>query len=306
MSEYVSHTIFAEDCRLLTCAFRLGPEGLAQAAATAEGTQAMRLGARASRGDRHSVALAEALRAEGRKADPTEICFLAGWRCHNCIDRQFKPLYRLIDVGYLLTPELDGPSNVSISQDVFLLREIAPTGLFPDGLVGSAGDDRLARVLGATWFDDYLALGISENPSVADAIGKREKPYVDLSRYDAIAAREADELKEEVASWRLYDPSGPLEQLLAGLRRNAEPQVKLDAALSDLKRQSHYARAAARFAEEIRVLKAFFEGRMDAGALHRAIDADTPHMDEEMSRAIREPAPVRQAIIEDWHREGGL
>lgn len=311
MSEYITHTLFALDCRRLVRRFALG--GPRVIAAFAEHPEHVILGARTSRGRWGSLPLARAVRDDQGEAARRDLAFLLGWRTHDAADRQFKPIYRTLDTDYLLTPELDGPSEISIAQDVYLLRRFgrhADGGPFPDDLLepdASGRLDLLSDLLADGAARDLLALG---GPLTADdapaAFRRRETFYVSRERYEAMWRRPPQEVEDRIRAEHLYAPEDPAIVLVEALRNGrAVSEAALPAAVAALDQASHYSRALARFVREMAALERYLAGRLDEAELRQAFQLDVAHTDDRYKAALGDERALDR-LREAWHTEGGV
>lgn len=315
MSEYITHVAVHDDCRNLA----LFVEDTA-----AELKQSLRnhprvslLGSLASRGDRFTVDLLR----KGKDTWPSEaaermLAFLFGWRSHLAADRQLKTLFRLLEPQVFLTDRVDGPTEVSIYQDIFILREMysngeqAPfaanmlvpqhasksinglfVGLWQNSLLGiqafAQGDERLE-----SWFDKFLA--------------QRQTFYVDAERYvTAYNQTDPEKMRYVVETHRFYDRSDPLIRLARSLQSGKpDRSIDFEVALEAAKTQSHYARALRRGCLYTKAASAFLANDIDEAELEERFDVNKPHAAREVFGALDEPSR-REELLRKWHAGEG-
>ena len=311
MSEYITHSLFALDCRRL--ALRFGFGGARIAAAFEHETERLFLGARSSRGRWGSVPLARAVRDGAEPQARRDLGFLLGLRTHDAADRQFKPIYRTTDTGYLLTPERDGPSRISVAQDVYLLRRFGRAsdgGPFPDDLLeaGDGGaDDLLTDVSADGIARDLLALGWPISPGNAElSFAERETFYVSRARYLAMWAADPAAVEARVRGEWLYRAESPLVRVAERLRAGAPvDDGSYASAAARLPESCHYARALARLKGDMEALAAFLDGTIDEDALAQAFQTEVNHVPDHYEDALGD-ARAEDALRASWHATGGL
>lgn len=309
MSEHITHTLFALDCELLL--HRFARDMPATLDALRSHPAAFRSGAICSEGRWHSITLAQAVRgAESEQAAAADLAFLVGLRTHDAADRQFKTIYRTLETDYLLTPERDGPSQISIEQDLFLLRlrgSQSAGGPFADALFEEhqgADLNLLADLLSDGAARDLLRLS---HPSGGDdpghVFGSREVFYVDVDRYLAAWSQPAV-VADRVAEHRLYDQAEPLMQTLARLQSGEEvADDALEESLAALPTRCHYTRAVARFMADMDALQRYLANTISDDDLAAAFQIETPHITDAVEQSVGNSLEESR-LLSEWHEAG--
>lgn len=311
MSEYITHIAVHDDCRNLALFAEDTAIELKQSLQSRP--RASRLGAVTSRGDRFTVDLLR----DGKAAWPDKeaertLAFLFGWRSHIAADRQLKTLFRLLEPEVYITKAVDGPTEISIYHDIFILRErygggesapfvanmLAPKhtigsveGLFIDLWQSSLlGLHQFAQTESSpqSWFDQLLA--------------QRQTFYVDSERYVSLYNDpDPEKMRFVIETHRFYNRTDPLIRLARSIQQG-EPDRSIDLAeaMEAAKSQSHYARALRRGHLYTQATTAFLAGEIDVAELEERYDVHDPHTEPEVFEVLENPE--RQAeLLQEWH-----
>lgn len=312
MSEYITHVCLNDDLRRL--ALHDPTTSPAIRLALTRHHRVSRLGAVASRGDRHSIELLRHVQKHWPRPDAERmLAFQFGWRSHIAADRQLKTLFRLLDPQIYRTPAVDGPTDVSMHHDLFLLREVYDGGkLDPftlDMLAEHHACEGLDPVFTRLWQARLLRLHGSlhraETPSlwIELAASRRQKFYVEVARYiEAFHHPDKQMIAWVVRENRFYDRSDPLIRLARSIQRGrTDSSIDLDEAVEAAGEQSHYARALTRGVRYNRATVAFIEGRIGVAELAQAYESAHPHTSAAVRDAVHESPDRREQLLEQWH-----
>ena len=318
MSEYITHISVHDDCRNLALFADTLPE-IKQS--LQNHLRAGRLGAVTSQGDRYTIdLLKESKQGWPSKDSERMLAFFFGWRSHIAADRQLKSLFRLLEPEIYTTTDIDGPTSVSIYQDLYVLKELYEGGrLAPfssEMLSANHASRQIEEIFTGLWQNSLLGLHPLTTATISSRqesdrwfeqfLGLYQKFYVDPERYvSAYNNLDADKMREVVKTHRFYDRTNPLIQLTESLRRG-EPDDSIDlaAAVEAAKSQSHYARALRRGWRYLQATAAFWQDQIDIEALQTAFEVDEPHTDKRVFDNL-ENDQRREALLREWHETGG-
>ncbi|MDY6941061.1 MAG: hypothetical protein SWY16_25810 [Cyanobacteriota bacterium] len=315
MSEYITHIAFLDDCRELAL---FADSTIAELKQSLQNhLRASQLGSVTSKGDKHTIDLLQ----ESKKAWPSDeaeqmLAFFFGWRTHIAADRQLKSLFRLLEPEIYLTPEVDGPTSVSIYHDLFVLRELYDGGELQPFTNGMLALDRNVRniepIFTKLWQNSLLDLHTfttqERQPEswFQEFLQQRQTFYVDTERY--VAAHndlDTDKMQNVVETHRFYDRSDPLIELTRSLRQGQpDRSIDLETALEAAKTQSHYARALRRNWYYLQATAAYWNDYIDLVELQRRFEVDAPHSDPEIFKVLEDP-DRQQELLQKWHETGG-
>lgn len=315
MSEYIVHIAIHDDSRNLAL---FANHTLTDfKASLQDNVRAGRLGAITSRGDRYTINLLKAVQAAWPSDSAAKMfAFFFGWRSHLAADRQLKTLFRLLEPEIYRTDAIDGPTTISIYQDLFVLRELYQDGELDPFLKGILAPEHassnLKPLFVGLWQNSLLNLHSfvrqDRQPEswFEQLLSYHQKFYVDAERYvDAYNNIDQAKMKYVVETNRFYDPSDPLLRLTRSLRQGEpDTSIDLEAAMEAAKTQSHYARALRRNWLYLQATTAFWQGKIDLEELQVQFEVDEPHADREVFGAL-EDADRRKALLQEWHETGG-
>lgn len=314
MSEYITHVAVLDDCRNLVL---FASEMMEMRQSLQDYHRASRLGAITSKGDSYTIDLL----IESKKVWPSEtakqlLAFFFGWRSHIAADRQFKTLFRLLEPEIYATEKIDGPTNISIYHDLFILKELYQEAASPF-VEGMLDRDRNASEMEPLfvgfWQNSLLGLhSFSEEDLQPELwfekfLEHRQKFYVDAERYVASYNElDPEKMRYAIETNRFYNPFDPLIKLTRSLRQG-KPDLSIDfaTALESAKTQSHYARALRRNWLYFQATQAFWQGEIDMEELQARFEVDEPHAEYEVFTILNEPER-RQELLQEWHEFGGV
>ncbi len=284
MSEHITHTVQADDCRLLI----LGDDALSaqSVAAARERSDLMRAGAISMRGDHCNPALLAHLR-QAREAglwgdeERDILAFVLGWVTHRATDRQFKPVFRRYD------PDCPRkPTDCSIHHDAFLLRERLALHYGPVGVDWPAGLDRerLQQLFTALTQGALVSLH-TVRPDEADPLAwirgrllLHRRAYVDLERLVTAALEpDPDQVERFIVAPRFYDHDDPMLRACAAGEPVRLPQVDRAGPLDH--DRCLYVRALIQAYRYVLAADAYLTGRIDSAALEQALEIGRPEID---------------------------
>ena len=314
MSEYIAHIAIQEDSRNLAL----------YASTMSEMKQSLQhyprssqIGSVTSKGDSYTVdLLIETKKAWHSQESEKMLAFFFGWRSHIAADRQFKTLFRLLEPEIYATEEIDGPTSISIYQDLFLLGELYSDdelSPFTKGMLApNLNSDRLEDIFVGLWQNSLLDLHAFASESSSpeswykNFLQHRQKFYVDSRRYVASYNNiDPDKMRYVVETNLFYNREDPLIQLTRSLRKgNPDRSIDLDSALEAARTQSHYARALRRNWLYLQATAAFWLEEIDVEELQAGFEVDEPHIASENFNLLQQPKR-RMELLQEWHELGG-
>jgi hypothetical protein len=295
LSENIVHTAVVDDCARLACHSQTICEPFKEC--FAELLEIARLGAVTRHGDLHNPGLLKLLRERWQsgaagESDRQKLAFVLGWMGHRAADRQMKPIFRSAD------PDCPRrPTDCSVYQDVFVLREVYGAGADEPYSPFTAARDpaehrassaasvkALEDLFGVIWQRAMIRMHTftpdDENAEawLENLLQVRARLYVDLGRYaEALADPDPDMVKRFLDYVRFYDRDDPIIRLARALQRGGDVgELDLADALAAAPDQSQYARALARAIGYLQAASDYFEGRLDAEALAERLEIGKP------------------------------
>jgi len=316
VSEYIAHIAICDDARAIVLQTRDLCDRHADAIRSHH--RSARLGAMTSQGDRHTVDLLVDIRGRPPGIDRDRLlAYHFGWRTHQAADRQFKAIFRLVEPEVYNTEELDGPTRVSILQDLFLLHELYAGGeddpfleemLTPDpDRFSSAFDGAFVSMRRIQLLGLQAALNRRQDADrwLDRADRRTQEMYVDVDRYRReFQESDAAAIRDAVERHRFYAADDPMIAVARDARRG-EPihPARLEGARTALLEQSHYARALARCIDYALASEAYLARRIDEAELASRYEVDTPHTPRAVYWAVEEDRPqLRDQVLDAWHR----
>ncbi len=317
MSERITHVAIHDDCRNLAI---FSADTLPEIKQSLQKhLRVGRLGAVTSRGDRDTIDLLQ----ESKKAWPSDeaermLAFFFGWRSHIAADRQLKSLFRLLEPEVYITEAIDGPTSISIYQDLFILNELYAEedkqNPFPrDLLAPNHASGPLENIFAGLWQNSLLGLHAfathsqPSEPWFEQFLAQHQKFYVDTARYtEAYSQLDPEKMRFVVETNRFYNRADPLIQITQRLRQGKQPDSPIDlaTALATAKDQSHYARALRRGWLYLQATTAFWQGDIDLEELQSQFEVDEPHTKREVFGNLQNDQR-RQALLQEWHETSG-
>lgn len=283
MSENITHTGVVDDCRHLVLHDPAMPEAFG--VALREHHDLVRLGGITRFGDQCNPSLLRELRA----AWPTrtsntapKLAFVLGWMSHRAADRQFKRVFRAVDVG---CPRK--PTDCSVYHDAVVLREVygldsAPyAGALADrpGSLSSLAFSLLQRAL----IELHTLHPDAEHASgwLDQLIARRQRASVDIARYVAAVERPDPELTRRfIDAIGFYRRNEPLLLLARSVQAGAPAAIALERALSAAATGCLYAQAVARAFRYVRAAGEYFHGAISDEELAARLDIGKPELAE--------------------------
>lgn len=315
MSEYITHVAVHDDSRNLALFADSTMAELKQS--LQHNLRAGRLGAVTNKGDKYSIDLLQ----ESKKAWPSAVAermlaFFFGWRSHIAADRQFKTLFRLLEPEFYVTKKAEGPNDVSLYHDLFILRELYNSGKlspFAENMLAPNHPSRhIEEIFVGLWQNSLLSLHSFTNQErqpeswFKQFLSYRQTFNIDVERYVAEYNNiDTNKMRQVVETHRFYNHFDPLIRLTQSLRQgNPDRSIELAAALEAAKTQSHYARALRRNWLYLQDTAAFWQGDIDVAELQKRFEVNKPHTSPEVSNALKNPKR-RMELLQKWHESGG-
>jgi hypothetical protein len=303
LSEYITHTAIVDDgarlanysptiCRAFKIALRERPD-------------LVRSGGTTRSGDQFTVQLLDHARQRwaGRKKGDfvvEKLAFVLGWRLHLAADRQFKPVYRMLQPEHYAAGDTEGrPSDVSVYHDVIVFREVYAGGTLPpffpsmldyraESHPGWSGFPaaKAERLMQALWQKSLAAtqsfvLQEKDPEKWMAMLLKRFEPFtVDIQRYArAYHAPDPDLLRRFIIEPNFYDPQDPLIALARSIQRGKpDPSIHIANAVDAAAKQSQYAQGLARACRYLQAASDYFEGKISEEELKIRSDVGKPHV----------------------------
>jgi hypothetical protein len=267
------------------------------------------LGALSRSGDRHPVPLLNYIRdrwVNRRDGDFLEekLAFVLGWRTHNAADRQCKPLYRELQPEYYKNevagqdPDEGNVSDIRIYHDVVVFREVFDCGkrkglsplLLQDAVSGHPASTAVAvpaveraieGVVQRTLLNTQSFVKKETRPEAWEKRfeNRRQYFYVDIHKFArALEAPDPEYLRRFILENNFYDRRDPLIRLARALHTGAAtPDIALNTAAEQAKKQSQYAQALRKAYLYLTACSAFFERKMTEEELRPRLDLGTQH-----------------------------
>lgn len=286
MSEHITHTAVFDDCARLALHSGTICDGFK--ISLSEHREVGRFGSVSRHGDKFTSKLLSSYRDQWATRKPGDyveekLAFVLGWICHRAADRQFKPIYRIVNPEHYVE-ESSAPSDASVYHDVILFREVYDNGK-KDPFIPSTLDfsleshpaakavsvDEVQDLFGAMWQRSLLELqSFIPHDDDLDAwlelVFERLEPYtVDVKRYaEAYHRPDPDKLKRFITDNNFYSRTDPIVRLARSIHQDAiDDTIDLAAAVKAAATQSQYAQALHKGYSYLQGASDFFEHAID-------------------------------------------
>lgn len=271
LSEFITHTIHADDCVSLVHFHNAFEPAVVEALTTYIADVRSCAGVRGGRFV-YPVVLKRIRESGGTPSSQRDARHLAaafGTLSHRAADRYFKPRYAELNADWYAHEDvLPYPSMIRLLHDVVLIKErrslrsnqndirfhpaIFDYSLKDDNVGALLDIPLLERLWGAKIQSDLIGLRDFPDPSAPEEwlqayFENLEPIYINLSRYaDAYSTPSAEDYRRFVYEPNFYDRTDPIIRLATSRQGGAAAvDVDIEPALADQARQSQWAQALA-------------------------------------------------------------